>query len=157
MADTFLARTLGLREPACDPDGTYSGFIAPRDQAEVLYWLSWWGALTGIIGIFRGWRWTGAAVCIGSLFAQMYWTVPKDGWQRALDMGWIQVLIWSHLWLAWQSPIFWIYVLIQAIGVGFYFLSWWFIKIQSSWAATITHGAVHACANISVAALYILG
>lgn len=154
MADTFLSRTCGLLEPCCDDDGLYNGRIAPPDQARVLYWMSWWGMLTGLVGIWCGWRWAGLGICIGSVFAQRYWSDPTFSVRRTVDMGWIQVLIWTHLWMAWFSPVWWTYVAIQALGVAFYAASWWFMKQRSSWAATLTHGAVHACANVSLLLLY---
>jgi hypothetical protein len=153
--DTLLYRIFGLAEPYCDDDGYYNGRICPSDQARLLYWFSWIGMFTGIVGILNGWHWTGLGVCIGSLFAQMYWTDPTFSWRRTLDISWIQVLIWSHLAMAWYSPAFWKYVIIQLAGVGLFITSWWFVMGGSSWVATLTHAAVHLCANGSLLLLYL--
>jgi hypothetical protein len=154
IKDTFLGRNCGLLEPDCDEDGYYNGRLAPPDQAQFLYRISLVSMITGLIGIWYGWRWSGISICIGSVLAQVYWSDPTFSLRRTIDMSWLQVLIWSHLWLAWSSPAWWIYVAIQAIGVACYAASWWFIKQQSSWAATLLHGVVHVCANTSLLVLY---
>ncbi len=112
---------------------------------------------TGLVGVWNGWFWTGLGTCVGSVFAQLYWSDPTFSWRRTLDITWIQVLIWSHLVLAWFSPVFWKYVAIQITGVCFFGLSWWFMLAGSSWAATLTHAAVHICADVSLLLLYLSG
>ena len=112
---------------------------------------------TGLVGIWNGWRWAGAGVCVGSLIAQLYWSDPTFSWRRNLDLAWIQILIWSHVYLAWASPVFWIYAAIQAAGVAFYGASWYYVKKRKAWPGTLTHVGVHACANLSLMILYCAG
>lgn len=153
----MLYRWFGLVEPHCDPDGTYGGRLCPRNQAQLLYWISWVGMATGLIGIWNGWLWLGLGTCIGSVFAQLYWSDPTFSWRRNLDITWIQVLMWTHMVAAWFSPVFWPYLAIQLTGVGFFGLSWMFMLAGSSWAATLMHAAVHVCAEVSVLMLYLSG
>ncbi len=152
--ETFWSRNFGLIEESCDKDGLYDGRICPSTQATFLYWMSWWGFATGIIGIWKGYPWLGAGVCVGSIFAQMYWLDPTFSWRRTLDMTWVQLLIWSHLWVALGSSQLITYVIIQVIGAICYGISWYFTKIGESWSAAIAHVAIHACANISLLILY---
>jgi len=153
--DTFLSRNFGMIEPMCDADGLYDGCLVPKEQGRFLVWLSWFAMLSGLIGIWYGWHWLGFGVCMGSLLAQLYWSNPTYSWRRTLDMSWVQLLMWLHMVAAWRSPVFLQYIMIQLFGVGLYTLSWWCMKHGSSWAGTLFHGGVHACANLSVLLLYL--
>ncbi len=160
--DTFFSRNFGLVEPFADSDGLYDGCIAPPDQAAFLYWASYIGGVTGLIGIYFNHVWLGAGVVIGSFIAQLYWSKPMFCWRRTLDMSWIQVLIWSHIWALYSGVTggvlgggtVMLYLAIQALGVICYATSWWFHKIGVSWGATIFHFLLHLCANISLIVLY---
>ena len=151
---TFLDRYFGLTEPMCDDDGLYDGCLAPPDQATFLYWMSWMGMVTGLIGMWNGYTYLGAGTCIGSVFAQMYWSNPTYSWRRTLDMSWVQLLIWTHLWVALGSSQVILYVLIQILGAISYFVSWMFLRQGHSWAGTFTHALIHLCANVSLLLLY---
>ena len=162
LKDTFFSRNFGLTEPFSDSDGLYDGCIAPPDQAAVLYWASYIGAATGLIGIYCGHIWLGAGVVIGSFIAQLYWSKPMFCWRRSLDMTWIQILIWSHLWTVYSGAVSGalgagtvaLYFAIQVLGVASYAISWWFHKIRVAWGATIFHFLLHLCANVSLIVLY---
>ena len=130
-------------------------YVLPLDQVKVLYDLSKLGLLTGTIGILCGFPGLGTGVCIGSVFAQLYWADPVYGWRRTLDMAWVQLLIWSHLWAVWGTPAHAIYLAIQALGVAFYAGSW--VLQTSGWTRTSIgcHAAVHLCANLSLLFFYL--
>jgi hypothetical protein len=128
--------------------------IATPSQAKLLYYLSALGLLTGTAGIVNGKFGLGAGVCVGSYFAQNYWRDPQYGWRRNVDMAWLQVLIWSHLWYVSQSQVLVPYLEIQSLGVLFYALSWYHLKKGELWHATVYHGAVHLCANGSLLLYY---
>jgi len=151
---TFWSRNFNLQEPFCDKDGLYNGCLAPPEQARILYWMSWWGMITGLIGIWYGYRWLGTSVCIGSLFAQLYWHHPSYSWRRTVDIAWVQFLIWSHLWVALGSSQALLNALIQLFGALSYGVSWYFTKKGETWSATFAHTLVHVCANTSLFILY---
>jgi hypothetical protein len=152
---TYMELFFGLKEPVCDENGLYDGCIAPAEHARILYWLSLLGLVSGIIGIWRGYTWLGLAVCIGSIFAQMYWSRPTYSWRRMLDIMWVQGLIWVHLWVALQSPVWITYCIIQIIGAIAYGISWYCISVGELWASTISHVFLHLCANVSLCILYL--
>ena len=153
--ETFFSRNFGLVEPMCDADGLYSGCIAPPQQAQILYYMSWLGTATGLVGIYYGHTWLGIGTVIGSIFAQLYWSNPTFSWRRLLDMAWVQLLIWTHLWAAVGSPVFVTYVIIQILGASSYAASWYLKKQgNNSWGATFFHSLVHVAANSSLLVLY---
>lgn len=155
ITDNFLSRNFGLIEPMCDKDGLYNGCLAPPDQAKTLYYMSWLGAASGLVGVYYGHTWLGLGTIIGSVLAQLYWTHPSFSWRRILDMTWVQVLIWSHLWFAVGSPVFVTYAIIQLLGASCYGISWYLLKQgNNSWAATFFHSLVHVAANTSLLILY---
>ena len=129
--------------------------VIPPEHARVLYWVSWIGLPVGITGIYCGNHFLGTGVCIGSFFAQNYWSSPKYDWIRILDICWIQLLIWTHLWNVWSSHIFAIYSIIQITGVLFYLISWYYLMYDDLWISTICHAMVHMCANISLLVFYL--
>lgn len=152
--ETFFSRNFGLLEPFADSDSLYDGCLCPSNQAQILYWASYFGLATGLVGIYYNYRLLGLGTMIGSFIAQMYWLKPSFGWRRNLDIFWIQVLIWLHLYKAIYSPSVILYCGIQAFGVLCYAISWWFHKIGVSWGATIFHILLHFCAQSSLLVLY---
>lgn len=153
--ETVNSRIFGIEEPICDEDGLYEGCLTPPEQARILYWLSWFGLLSGAIGIYKGYRWLGLSVCIGAVFAQLFWARPTYSWRRILDIVWVQVIIWSHMWFAVGSPVFFLYCCIQILGAAAYALSWYLITIGETWASTLAHAIMHCCANGSMLVLYL--
>jgi len=131
--------------------------IATQAQAKFLYYLSEIGLITGIAGILNGKIGLGAGVCIGSYLAQNYWRDPQYDWRRVIDMAWLQVLIWSHLWYVRQSHVVIPYIGIQSLGVLCYIAGWQHLKRGNLWRATLYHGAVHLCANGSLMLYYSVG
>jgi hypothetical protein len=134
-----------------------TGIIATQTQAKILFYLSWLGLLSGSVGTFNGKPALGLGVCVGSFLAQNYWRDPQYDWRRLVDMAWLQVLIWSHLWYVCQSPIMVPYLGIQTMGVLCYAVSWHHLKQNNMWRATLCHAGVHLCANGSLLLFYIAG
>ena len=152
--ETFFIRNFGLKESFADSDGLYNGCLCPPDQALCLYWASYMGLFSGFIGIYNNHVLLGMGTIIGSFFAQNYWANPKFCWRRNIDMFWIQILIWSHLYSAIYSQRLILYLCIQALGILCYGTSWWFHKIGVSWGSTIFHFLLHLCANSSLIVFY---
>lgn len=151
---TFFSRNFGLVEPMCDADGLYNDCLTPPQQAKIIYRVSWLSAVTGIVGIYYGYRWLGFFTIIGSIIAQLYWSNPTYSFRRTIDMISVQVLLWSHMWFAFGTPIFILYAAIQLLGALAYAVSWILDKQGSIWAATFSHVVVHICTNISLLLLY---
>lgn len=126
--------------------------IVPLSHALVLYHISRLSIITGVVGISYGKPVLGTGVLIGSALAQNYWRYPIYGWRRTLDIAWVQLLIWSHLWYVWPMPM---YVAIQAMGVAFYGVSWYYQKKGMFWTSTMYHGLIHLCANGSLLLYYL--
>ena len=129
--------------------------IASPSQAKFLYYMSWLGLPVGILGILNNKRGLGSCVCVGSFIAQNYWKSPKYDWWRILDILWIQFLIWSHAWHVFGTHVMIPYYSIQLLGVGFYVISWHQVKKKNMWKATLCHGMVHVCADVSLFLFYI--
>ena len=125
------------------------------EKAYPLYYLSWVGMPTGIIGIIYQKPILGSCVCIGSLLAQNYWRNPTYGFRRNIDIIWIQFLIWLHLWYIWNTHIRTIYCAIQLSGVFCYCYSWHQQKYKNIEKAIFYHGLVHICANVSLLIFYL--
>lgn len=150
-----ISRIFGIEEPACDENGLFGGCLAPPEQARILRWLSLFGLISGAVGIYKGYAWLGSSVCIGSIFAHLYWSHPTYSWRRTLDILWVQLLIWSHLWFAIGSPVFFLYCCIQLAGTLAYVVSWYLLQIGESWASIAAHAVMHCCANGSMLVLYL--
>ena len=129
--------------------------IVPKDQANFLFYLSWLGLVTGLVGVFNHTPALGAAVCVGSILAMNYWRHPTYGVRRTIDIAWVQFLIWTHAYYVWNSPTRIVYFTIQAKGVAFYVMGWYYHKRGKLWKSTICHGAVHLCADISLLIYYL--
>lgn len=127
--------------------------VLPLEQARLLQELSKFGLLSGTVGILSGYPFLGAGVCVGSVIAQTYWANPVYGWWRALDMTWIQMLIWTHLSVVWGTPALPVYATVQGLGVLLYGLSWWYHAVP--WVNAYLHGGVHLCANLSLLYFYL--
>lgn len=150
----FFSRYFGLEEPMCDADGLYSGCPVAPPQAKIIYWISWLSAVTGVVGIYYGFKWLGFFTIIGSIIAQLYWSHPTYSSRRTIDIISVQALLWSHMWFAFGTPIFILYAAIQLLGTLAYAVSWVLDKQGSTWAATFSHVVVHICTNISLLLLY---
>ena len=154
-SQTFLYRNFGLKEPVCDADGLYNGCLASPQQARIISYTAWLLGTTGIIGMYYGYRWLGLCTTIGAILGQLYWHNPTYSWRRTIDMAWAQLLLWGHLWVAVESPIFFTYGIIQILGIASYFVGWYFTKRgNSSWIATFFHILLHIAANASFLLLY---
>lgn len=144
-----------FKEPEADADGLHNGCLHSPVQSRLIQSMSWWAVGTALQGIIQGKPVLGTGVLIGSVIAYSYWARPCFGWRRTLDMIWIQVLLWPHLYYGWYSPVRTLYYSISAFGAVSYGLSWWcFLKRRSSWASTIAHMMLTACANLSLTVLY---
>lgn len=128
-------------------------WLVSEKHADILYKISWLSGITGIIGILSGYVWLGSAVCFGSFFAQMYWIHPTYSMRRTIDIVSVQILLWSHLYVAYTSKFFFLYCVIQLMGVVCYMLSWAYVT--SAWISTVFHIGVHASTNISLLLLYL--
>lgn len=129
--------------------------VIPKEDAKFLVALSKVGFGIGSIGILCGRPWLGMGVCIGSLIAQWYWSNPTYGYRRNIDLAWIQLLIWTHLWAVWGTPIFFQYVFVQVLGVVSYILSWILQKQNLTLYSVYFHGGVHLCSHISLLIFYL--
>lgn len=134
----------------------YNMLILPLEQGKFLQRVSTLALFTGGIGILSNHPYLGGGVCLGSIFAQNYWRYPVYGFRRTLDMSWIQLLIWTHLYAVWGSPIFPTYVSMQGMGGLFYVLSWYAHERYHPWVQTLLHAGVHLLANVSVTYFYIM-
>jgi len=135
----------------------HNNILATKEQANILFYLSWLGFLTGSIGIFNEKQILGVLVLVGAIFAMNYWKNPQYGWRRTIDMAWIQLLIYLHIYYVWNSQVRNTYFLLQLQGVGFYCISWYYHKKNNLWVSTLCHAGVHLCANGSLIIFYIWG
>lgn len=149
-----LGALLGWPEPIPDADGLYARRIHPPEQSRIVQAMSWWAVGTGILGISHGRVVLGSGVLIGAGIAAAYWAKPTYGWRRNIDMGWVQLLLWSHMWAGLHSPARAAYFAVVALGALSYFASWSCAKAGDSWAAIFLHIVLTACANISSSILY---
>ena len=134
-----------------------SNIIATKEQANLLFYLSWLSFVTGATGLYYGKPILGLLVWIGSIFAINYWKNPVYGWRRKIDMLWVQMLIYLHIYYVWNSQVRLTYFLIQLNGVCFYCISWYYHKRNYLWAATLCHAVVNLSANGSLLVFYIWG
>jgi hypothetical protein len=134
-----------------------SNIIATKEQANVLFYLSWLSFVTGATGLYYGKPILGLLVWIGSIFAINYWKNPVYGWRRKIDMLWVQMLIYLHIYYVWNSQVRLTYFLIQLNGVCFYCISWYYHKRNYLWTSTLCHAVVHLSANGSLLVFYIWG
>ena len=155
MSTILMAYFFGLEEPICDKDGLYDGCIVPREQAAILYWMTWLGAITGPIGIWNGYTWLGTGTSIGVIVAQGYWSNPTYSWRRTLDIACVQVLLWAHIWVSLSSSQAVLYNLIIAFGGVSYVVGWIFTRRGQSWAGTFAHCIVHVCGQGGATILYL--
>ncbi len=91
---------------------------------------------------------------MGAMFALLYWNRPTYSWRRNLDIAWIQLLLWTHVWYALQSSVAIPYFFIQSAGVVAYGMSWYYQVNAKAMASVKAHAIVHVCANLSVILLY---
>ena len=149
-----LGTWLGWPEPTPDADGLYAGLLHPPEQNRVVQAMSWWAVGTGILGISHGKVAMGSGILIGSVIAANYWRKPTFGWRRNLDMAWVQILLWWHLYTSLYSPARALYYAITAAGALCYAVAWAFMKRGDTWAAVFMHMLLTACANLSITVLY---
>ncbi len=144
-----------FKEPEPDSDGLFdNGQLHNRQQSQIIQGMSWWAVGTGLHGITSGKPILGSGVLIGSVIAYCYWARPTFGWRRTLDMTWIQILLWPHLYYGWYSTERGLYYGISAAGAVAYALSWYCMKRRWTWAAMFAHMFLTACANLSLVVLY---
>ena len=134
-----------------------SNIIATKEQANVLFYLSWLSFVTGATGLYYGKPILGLLVWIGSIFAINYWKNPVYGWRRNIDMLWGQMLIYLHIYYVWNSQVRLTYFLIQLNGGCFYCISWYYHKRNYLWTSTLCHAVVNLSANGSLLVFYIWG
>jgi hypothetical protein len=134
-----------------------SNIIATKEQANVLFYLSWLSFVTGATGLYYGKPILGLLVWIGSIFAINYWKNPVYGWRRNIDMLWVQMLIYLHIYYVWNSQVRLTYFLIQLNGGCFYCISWYYHKRNYLWTSTLCHAVVNLSANGSLLVFYIWG
>lgn len=152
--ETFLTRHFGFIEPECDEDGLFGGCLVSKSQSKLLHWVSRLSMVTGIVGVLNGYVWLGSGTILGGIFGGNYWIDPKYSWRRTIDISWVQLMMWSHLWAAFSSPQMVPYYVIQLIGSVLYGISWYLHKMGDSWGSTFMHTLVHVCANSSLLLLY---
>jgi hypothetical protein len=124
------------------------------EESRTIQAMSWWAVGTGLLGISHGKTLGGVGVLIGAVFAANYWKRPTFGWRRTLDMIWVQILLWPHLYYGWWSTARHAYYGISAAGAVFYGISWMFMRIGLTREAMIAHMLLTACANLSLTVLY---
>ena len=134
-----------------------SNIIATKEQANILFYLSWLSFITGATGMYFGKPILGLLVWVGSIFAINYWKNPIYGWRRTIDIFWVQMLIILHTYYVWNSPVRLRYFLIQFNGLCFYYISWYFHKKNCLWTSTLCHSVVNLSANSSLLLFYIWG
>ncbi len=125
-----------------------------QEHCGIIQGMSWWAVGTGLLGISHGHVAMGSGVLIGSGIAYAYWWRPTYGWRRRLDMTWVQILLWWHLYAALDSPVKGAYYAISAVGAVCYGLSWWAANHGWQRTSTAMHMLLTACANLSLTVLY---
>ena len=128
--------------------------MIPKSHAFFLRSISILAIPTSITGIIYGNPVLGSGVFIGSFLAQNHWNNPSSGWKRNIDMVWVQLLIWSHLYYVLQTPNMNLYYEIQILGALLYMISWYYQKMDRILISTICHASVHLCSNISLLIFY---
>lgn len=73
--------------------------------------------------------------------------LPLTGLRRTIDMTWVQILLWPHLFYAWWSPV-------RSIYYGISMASWALMRRGDTRGAMIAHMILTACANLSLTVLY---
>lgn len=142
-------------EPTPDAHGLYDGgMLHSREQSRIIQGMSWWAVGTGLLGISHGKTVAGSGVLVGAMIAATYWARPTFGWRRTIDMAWVQILLWPHLYYAWWSPVRGLYYGISAAGALAYIISWILMRQRRTWAAMVAHMALTAAANLSLTVLY---
>jgi hypothetical protein len=129
--------------------------VVPKNQASVLYYLSWFSLISGITGILYRYFFLGSIVCIGSAIAQKYWKDPRFNWWRLFDIAWVIMMTFLHGLTAFNSTRNILYFSIQLIGILFYILGWVAAIKNYNWIGTLCHAMVHVCANVSIIILYV--
>ena len=134
-----------------------SNIIATKEQANILFYLSWLSFVTGTTGIYYEKPILGILVWICYIFSINYWKNPIYGWRRTIDILWVQMLIYLHIYYVWKSQVRLTYFLIQLNGACFYCISWYYHKRNYLWMSTLCHVVVNLCANSSLLVFYIWG
>lgn len=124
------------------------------EESRIIQGMSWWAIGTGLLGISHGKTLAGTCVLIGAAIAANYWARPTFGWRRTIDMAWVQILLWPHMYYAWWSPVRGVYYGISAVGALAYGVSWALMRRDHTWGAMIAHMILTACANLSLTVLY---
>ena len=128
--------------------------IHSHEESRIIQGMSWWAVGTGLLGISHGKTLAGTGVLIGSAIAATYWSNPTFGMRRTIDMTWVQILLWPHLFYAWWSPVRSIYYGISVAGAAAYAASWVLMRRGDTRGAMIAHMILTACANLSLTVLY---
>lgn len=124
------------------------------EESRIIQSMSWWAVGTGLLGISHGKTLAGTGVLIGSAIAATYWSNPTFGLRRTIDMTWVQILLWPHLFYAWWSPVCATYYGISALGALAYAASWVLMRRGDTRGAMYAHMLLTACANLSLTVLY---
>lgn len=128
--------------------------IHMREESRMIQSMAWWTLGTGILGITHGKILGGTSVIIGAGMAANYWAHPTYDWRRTMDIVWVQLVLWSHLYYAWWSSACMAYYSISAVGGVFYGLSWMLYRMGRTYDAIIAHMLLTVCANLSLTVLY---
>jgi len=113
--------------------------IMPIKHAQVIFYLSFLGFLTGLMGIYCGKKLLGFSVIIGALISINYWRFPNYGQRRTVDMLYMQYLVFIHSFYIWNTPMMPIFCLFMFIGLIFYFMSWFYYEKNALLELTICH------------------
>jgi hypothetical protein len=128
--------------------------IHSDEISSIFRGMAWWAVGTGILGISHGKTIAGVGVLIGSAIAANYWRNPTFGWRRNIDIVWVQILLWPHLYYAWWSPVKVSYYSISALGALGYLFSWYSLTHGYIYGSVFGHMLCTACANLSLSLLY---
>lgn len=129
----------------------------PLDQAKYIFYLAPLGFITGTIGLYNDKHCLGLSSYIGSCVSMLYWYDPTfDTWRRYLDMTYVQYLFWLHIYAAYQTHIFYEYLVLQIVGIFCYILSWYYASLELHTWATALHMLLHGIVNIGASTLYMV-
>jgi hypothetical protein len=129
--------------------------VVPRSQARVLWAISWFPLVGGIISTARGFHDFATLSYTGTLSSLMYWWFPVRGWRRNFDMLTVQVCLWWHLYRSLSSTMWPLYYMWMGFASAFYLMGVYVSAKGMIKCGTALHICVHICANIGNISLYL--